>query len=109
MTRNLEIDFTTLSFDDLAAVQGGITREQFVNGGGHAGEIATLAGGAAAGAWLGGPGGAAVGTAGAEILNRTGAPRSAGEWTAGKVWDAGAAVGQGAQNLWNGARGALGF
>jgi hypothetical protein len=109
MTQNLDIDFATLSFEDLAAVNGGLTREQFVNGGGHVGEIATLAGGAAAGAYLGGPGGAALGTAGAEALNRTGAPRSAGEWTAGKVWDGAAAVGQGAQNLWNNARGALGF
>jgi hypothetical protein len=109
MSQNLALDFNTISLDDLAAIQGGLTREQFVNGGGHVGEIATLAGGAAAGAYLGGPGGAALGTAGAEALNRTGAPRSAGEWAAGHVWDAGAAVGRGAQNAWNGARSAFGY
>lgn len=104
MSQNLALDFNTISLDDLATIQGGLTREQFVNGGGHAGEVATLAAGAAGGTYLGGPGGAALGTVGAEVLNRTGAPRAAGEWAAGKVWDAGAAIGRGAQNAWNSAR-----
>jgi hypothetical protein len=102
-------ELNTLSLDDLASVNGGLTRDQFVQGGRHAGEIGTLAAGAAGGAWMGGPGGAALGTAAAEAANRTGVPADLGGRAAGAVWDAGAAVGQGAQNLWNRGRQALGF
>ncbi len=102
-------ELTTLSLDNLALVQGGVTRQDFQNVGGQAAEVGVLAAGAAGGTYLGGPVGAAVGTAGAEILNRTGAPKSAGEWAGGKVWDAGAAVGRGVSNAYTGARKAAGF
>lgn len=103
------LSFQTLSIHDLDTVNGGLTREQFVQGGRHAGEIGTLAAGAAGGAWMGGPGGAALGTGLAEAANRTGVPANLGGRAAGAVWDAGAAVGQGAQNLWNRGRQALGY
>jgi len=102
-------ELTTISFDNLALVQGGVSRQDFVNVGGQAAEVGVLAGGAALGTALGGPGGAAVGTVGAEVLNRTGVSKSAGEWAGGAVYDAGVAVGQGAQNVWNAGRRAVGF
>jgi len=107
MTSTAEL--TTISFEALSTVQGGVDRQSFVNFGGQAAEVGVLAAGAAGGTYLGGPAGAAAGTAGAEILNRTGAPKSAGEWAGGAVYDAGAAVGRGVSNAWNGTRRALGF
>ena len=105
----MNTELTTISFDNLALVQGGVSRQDFQNFGGQAAEVGVLAGGAAAGTALGGPGGAAVGVVGAEVLNRTGVSKAAGEWAGGAVYDAGAAVGRGAANAWNGARKAVGF
>lgn len=105
----LELEFPTLSNDVLASVQGGITRDQAVSFGGQAAEVGALAGGAAIGTALGGPGGAAAGVVGAEVLNRTGASSAVGGWVGGKVYDGAAAVGRGAQSAWNAGKGMLGY
>jgi hypothetical protein len=102
-------ELTSISLDNLALVQGGVTRQDFQNFGGQAAEVGVVAGGAAVGTALGGPGGAAVGAVGAEVLNRTGVSKAAGEYVGGKVYDAGAAVGRGVSNAYNGARSALGY
>ncbi len=106
---NNAAELTTISLDALSTVQGGLDRQSFVNAGGQVVEVGVLAVGAAGGTYLGGPVGAAAGTAAAEIANRTGVPKSAGEWAGGAVYDAGAAVGRGVSNAYNGTRRALGF
>jgi len=103
-----DLEFPTISDAQLADIAGGITREQAVNFGGQAAEVGALAGGAALGA-LGGPGAAAAGVVGAEVLNRTGVSSAVGGYVGGAVYDGAAAVGRGAQSAWDAGRRALGF
>lgn len=104
MSTTLDLSFQTLSLDTLETVSGGIDRNTYTNGGGHAAEIGVLAAGAAGGAYAGGPGGAAAGTALAEGANRTGVPRQIGQAVGGAVWDAGTKLGEGAYNAYRGVR-----
>ena len=81
----LDLDFPTISTENLDAVTGGVTREQAQNFGGQVAEVGAVAGGAAGGFALGGPGGAAAGAAAGEIANRTGASSAVGRAVGGAV------------------------
>ena len=97
-----------LSASELEVIYGGIDRNTYTSGGKNIAEVGVLAGGAAAGTYAGGPGGAALGTAGAELANRTGIPGRIGSAVGGAVCDAGSAIGQGAYNAYSWGRGLFG-
>ena len=106
--------FVSIETANLDLVSGGqgpglISREGYGNIGRHGAEIATLAGGAAAGTAMGGPGGAAAGVVGAEVANRSGVTGRIGQAVGQGLWDAGSALGEGAYNGYSWAKGKLGF
>ncbi len=98
---NNTISLDTISIDSLDTISGGIDRSTYQSIGKNGAEVGVLAAGAAGGTYAGGPAGAAAGTAGAEVLNRTGVPARVGSAVGGAVWDAGSAMGTGAYNAYN--------
>lgn len=108
MTKTIDLAFDTLSIDALDSIHGGVDRNSYATVGKHASEVGVLAAGAAGGTYAGGPVGAAAGTAGAEVLNRTGVPGRVGAAVGGAVWDAGSAIGEGAYNGYRAVRGMFG-
>jgi hypothetical protein len=79
----------TIPADSLATASGGfLSRADFQAGGRNLAEAGVVGAGAAGGFALGGAGGAFAGATGAELLNRSGATGSFGEWAGGKTFDA---------------------
>jgi hypothetical protein len=79
----------TISTHALSTVTGGfLDRSDFQAGGRSLAESAVTGVGAGVGAYYGGKGGAFAGGAGADLLNKTGAPGNFGDWAGGKTFDA---------------------